>query len=179
MKEKLARYKAQFAEIPEPLQKQVFIRLGFALVFLLLFILVLCMMFDWLTTVPFIGLTIYSVISACLLFRRAVTGGYVVIWGSCRESTVTLIRRRTKSILVDAGEHLVQVMMKQRQKRIPVGAKLEIYVANNTQVYERDGAKLLHTYLAIHIQTGGIKRDEKSKRAIPETENDRGSHPAQ
>jgi len=179
MKEKIARYKAQFTEIPEPLQKQVLIRLGFALVFLLLFILVLCMMFDWLTVVPFIGLSIYSVISAFLLFRRAVMGGYVVIRGRCLESAVTLIRRRTKSILVDDGEHMVQVMMKQRLKRIPGGAELEIYVADNTQVYEKDGAKLLHTYLAIHIKTGGIKRDENSKRTIPETENNRGSHPEQ
>jgi len=179
MKEKLARYKAQFAEIPEPLQKQVLIRLGFALVFLLLFILVLCMMFDWLTVVPFIGLSIYSVISAFLLFRRAVMGGYVVIRGRCLESAVTLIRRRTKSILVDDGEHMVQVMMKQRLKRIPGGAELEIYVADNTQVYEKDGAKLLHTYLAINVKAGGIKRDENSKRTIPETENNRGSHPEQ
>jgi|GEM_PF-369299 len=179
MKEKLARYKAQFATIPEPLQKQVFIRLGFALVFLLLFILVLCMMFDWLTVVPFIGLMIYSIISAFLLFRRSVVGDYVVIRGRCLESTVTLLRRRTKSILMDADEHMVQVMLKQRLKRIPVGTELEIYVASNTQVYEKDGAELLHTYLAIHIQTGGIKRDEKSKRAIPETENNRGTHQAQ
>jgi len=179
MKEKLARYKAQFAEIPEPLQKQVLIRLGFALVFLLLFILVLCMMFDWLTVVPFIGLSIYSVISAFLLFRRAVMGGYVVIRGRCLESAVTLIRRRTKSILVDDGEHMVQVMMKQRLKRIPGGAELEIYVADNTQVYEKDGAKLLHTYLAINVKAGGIKRDENSKRTIPETENNRGSHQEQ
>lgn len=170
MKEKLARYKAQFAEIPEPLQRQVFVRLGFALVFLLLFILVLCMMFDWLTVVPFIGLTIYSIISAFLLFRRAVAGDYVIIRGFCLESTVTLLRRRTKSILVDADEHMVHVMMKQRLKRIPEGSELEIYVASNTQVYEKDGAKLLHTYLAIDIK-GGNKRDEKSKRVIPETEN--------
>lgn len=106
-------------------------------------------------------------------------GDYVVIRGHCLESTVTLLRRRTKSILMDADEHMVQVMLKQRLKRIPVGTELEIYVASNTQVYEKDGAELLHTYLAIHIKTGGIKRDEKSKRAIPETENNRGTHQAQ
>lgn len=170
MKEKLARYKTQFTAIPEPLQKQVFIRLGFALVFLLLFILVLSMMFDWLTIVPFIGLTIYSVISAYLLFRRATAGDYVVIKGHCVESAVTIIRKRTKSLLVEAGEHMVQVMMKQRLKRIPKGAELEIYVASNTQVYEKEGTQLLHTYLAIDIK-GGKKRDEKSERPVPETKS--------
>lgn len=171
MKEKLTRYKAQFAAIPEPLQKQVFIRLGFTLIFLLLFILILCMMSDWLTAIPFAGLAVYSAVSAFLLFHRAAVGGYVVIRGRCLESAVTLVRRRTKSILMETEEHMVQMMMKQRLKRIPEGAVLEVYVASNTQVYEKDGAKLLHTYLAIDMKTGGNKRNEKSKRAVPEAEN--------
>lgn len=171
MKEKLTRYKAQFAAIPKPLQKQVFVRLGFTLMFLLLFILVLCTMFDWLTAVPFAGLAVYSAISVFLLFHRAAVGDYVVIRGCCMESAVTLIRRRTKSILVETEEHMVQVMMKQRLKRIPEGAVLEVYVASNTQVYEKDGAKLLHTYLAIDMKTGGNRRNEKGKRALSETKN--------
>ena len=169
MKIDVPKYKAQFEEMPEPLQKQIFIRLGFALAFLLLFILVLITMSDWLTVVPFIGISIYSAISAYLLFRRTAAGGYVVIQGICVETVGTLVRKRTKSIYLQTEEHMVQVFLRQRLKRIPKGAKLEIYVADNTQVYERDGAKLLHSYLA--IQSIGEKwNGHKSERSVPEVE---------
>lgn len=171
MKGKFERYKAAFSALPEPLQRQVLIRLGFSMVFMLLFVLVLCMMFDWLTILPFFILSGFSLFSAYMLFRRAVAGDYVVIRGRCVESSVTLVRRRTKSILVEADEHMVQVMMKQRLKRIPDGTSLDIYVANNTQVYDKDGAKLLHSYLAIDVK-GGRKKNDKGKRPVSEAEGD-------
>lgn len=151
MKKIVSTYKAQFIAIPDPLKKQIWIRLGFALAFLLLLILVLLAMFDWMAVVPVIFLMIYSVTSAVLLFSRAVAGKYVVIRGRCVEVAVTPIRKRCKSFLVQTDTHLIRLVTKQRSKRIPTGMELEIYVANHTPVYEKDGAKLLHTYLAIHI----------------------------
>ena len=164
MKNKISKYKTQLAEIPAPLQKQVFIRLGFALVFLLLFILVLFTMFDWLTIVPFIALSVYNVISAFMLFHRAVAGGYVVIQGSCVETASTIVRKKTKSVLIETEDHLVRIILRQRLKRIPKGAELEFYVADNTQVFERDGAKLIHTYLAINMKE--TAQSEKSKKPV-------------
>lgn len=170
MKGKIAKHREQFAALPEPLQRQILFRLGFSPLFFLLFILVLYMMYDWLTVIPFAGLSIFSLTAAYILFRRSITGGYVVIRGTCIDSEVTLVRKRTKSVLVETEEHMVRVMLKQRMKRILAGAALDIYVASNTQVYDKDGVKLLHTYLAIDVK-GGIKRD-KGNRPLPETEND-------
>ena len=155
MKTKFSTYKAQFHTIPEPLQKQILIRLGFVLAFLLLFILILSMKFDWLTVAPFIGLSIYSVVSAVLLFQRAVTGKYVVVLGRCTETVETLIRKKTKSILMETDEHTVRVFLRQRTKRIPKDAVLEVYVADNAPVYEKDGIKLLHSYLAFKHERVG------------------------
>ena len=154
MKDKLSTYQAQFTAIPEPLQKQIWFRLGLAMAFLLLFILVLATMADWMAAIPFIGLSVFGIASAGALFSQAVAGRYVVIQGQCIEAATTPIRKRCKSILVQTDRHVVQLMMKQRLKRVPVGVSLEIYVASNTQVYEKDGTQLLHTYLAINIRPG-------------------------
>jgi len=151
MNKSIATYKEQFTAIPDPLKKQVFIRLGLALMFLSVSILAIVSMFDWMAIIPLICLAIYSTFSAGALFSRAVARKYVVIQGRCTEAIVTPIRRRSKSVLVQTNEHMVRLMIKQRLRRILPGVELEIYVADNTQVYEKDGAKLLHAYLAINI----------------------------
>ena len=151
MSNTISTYKARFSAIPEPLKKQVLTRLAFAIMFLLLFALVLIARFGWMSTVPFLCLAIFSAVSARLLLSQAAAGNYVVIRGRCIEVTATPIRKRSKSILVQADDHVIQLMMKQKPKRIPVGVDLEIYVATKTPVYEKDGMQLIHTYLAIHI----------------------------
>lgn len=151
MRDKILQYREQFISLPGPLKKQILTRLGFAVSFALLSALILISMFDWMALIPVVFLMIYSIISAIQLFFRASAGAYVVIRGQCVDVTTAPIRKRSKSILVQTDTHMVRLMMKQRPKRIPVGVMLEIYVANSTQVYEKDGAKLLHTYLAINI----------------------------
>jgi len=168
MKDNWMKYRTQFEAIPEPLQKQILLRLGLVLVFLLLFALVLITMYDWMASVPFIGLSVYSAVSAILLFQRSVAGGYVVIRGRCTEVNSTPIRKRTKSVLVDTEEHLVRVTLRQRLKRIPQGAELEVYVADNTQIYEKAGVKQLHTYITIHMI--GEQHEDKCRRSIQEAE---------
>jgi hypothetical protein len=169
MKMDFAKYGKQLKQLPEPLQKQIFIRFGFALISLLFFALVLNLTTDLLAIVPFIGLAVYSVINAILLYKRGVVGAYVVIRGRCAEASDTLIRKRTKAILLETEEHLVRVILRQRLGRIRVGTEMDIYVADNTQVYDKDGAKLLQNYIAINL-TGG-QQNAESGRSVSGTKN--------
>ena len=166
MKEKITRLKAQSSAMPKPLQREISIRLGFALVFLLLFVFVLILLFDWMSTIPFIVISLFFLISAVLLFHRISCGQYVVVEGICEEVSTTLIRKRAKAILVQTSEHLVQVIIKQRLKKISQGSHVKIYVSSQTQVYDRDGRLFLSGYLAIDIQKGS-QNDEKSGRVTP------------
>jgi len=154
MKEKVQKYKTAFSAIPEPLQKQVYIRLGFTIIFLLLFVLVLSMMFDWLTVIPFIILSLFSLISAGQLFRSAVKGDYVMIEGNCVDVTVTAFRKQTKSVILKTDEHTVQVMIRQRLKQIPKGVSVVVYMAKSTQVFDKNGMMVLHSYIALEIKGG-------------------------
>jgi len=152
MNNRISTFKAQYATIPNPLKKQLLTRIGLALAFFLLSVLVLWAMFDWLAMIPLICLAVFSAIRAYILFSQAVAGEYMIIRGRCIEVTATPIRKRSKSILVQADEHVIRLMVKQRPTRIPVGVELDIYVAANTPIYEKDGADLIHTYLAITLK---------------------------
>jgi len=44
--------------------------------------------------------------------------------------------------------------VKQRLRRIPNGTELAVYVANSTPVYDKDGIKMIHSYLAIDVNRG-------------------------
>ena len=149
MKTFISKYAARLAEIPEPLSKQIYARLGFSLIFFMLFIAVLCIRLDPLTVVPFIGLSLYSLICACLLFFRAAAGGYVVARGRCVEVAETLVRKRTKSVLIETGEHTLRVFSRKGARRIAKGAEIEIYIADDARVYESNGVKLVYSYMAI------------------------------
>ena len=178
MKDKMKRCQEQFAAIPEALQKQIWIRLGFALAFVLLFLFALVLLLDWMSAIPFIALTIYSVISAWILFRRVVAGDYVALEGHCIETTVTSVRKRTKSILLQTEEHAVRVMIRQRLKRISQGASIKLYVSSSTQVYDKDGVWLVPAYLAIEVK-GEKNTHDKSQGAASKTQGNREPDSAQ
>lgn len=161
--------------IPEPLQRQVFIRLGFSIIFLLFFFLLLIMDNSLYTVLPCAALIAFCVIHAYLLSRRAARGGYVIISGICNEAVYTGLRRRTKSVYLQTEEYLVQIAIKQRLKRVPVGTVLDVYVADNTPVYEKDGAKLLYTYLALDYKGG--RRTNGSKSTVSKAERDQDADP--
>lgn len=170
MKEKITKLKAAFAAIPEPLQKQVYIRLGFSTAFLLLFALVLSMAFDWMTVIPFAILSIFSFFSARQLFTRATKGEYVLIEGTCIDAVVSPIRKRTKSVTIQTDEHIVQIILRQRLKQVPKGVAISLYIAKSTQVFDKNGMMVLHTYIAIEIVGGNA--NEKRKRFGREAKSD-------
>lgn len=149
--------KEKLSSLPEPIQKQILIRLGFGAVFLLLFVVVLAMSFDWLTVVPFIILALASVLTAIHLFYQALAGNYVVVKGVCEETAVTPLRKRTKSILLKTEEASVRIKLRQRLRKIPVGSNIVLYIAASTPVYERDGEHHLYSYIAIDIKGGNAK----------------------
>ncbi len=162
-----------FKEIPLPLQKQILIRTAFAAIFLLLFTLLLCTGNDLYTVLPCIAMSVFCVINTFLLYRKAILNEYVVISGECTEVVLTAIRKRTKAIFLKTEEYIVQIMMKQRIHRVPVGTQLDLYVSNNTPVYEKNGAQLLHTYLAIDIKgKGGRRNNVFGKGHLQETGGD-------
>lgn len=145
--------KNEFKKIPEPLQKQILYRLGCGFAVMLVAVALIFSEMDWLSIVSFLVITIFFLISAFLLFRCAVIGNYVVIGGECLDVVLTVVKRRTKMITLRTDDNRkIQVMIKNRLRKIPIGSRIIVYVASNMPVYERGDAHFLNSYLAIETK---------------------------
>jgi hypothetical protein len=141
-----------FKQIPAPLQRQTLIRLGFGAIFLALTGVLAFTVDDMYAWLPCAGVAVFSVVTAISLFRLAALGEYVAISGVCLETGSGSVKRRAKYILLRTGKYTVRVMLHGNVKPIPAGNRLCLYLAKNTAIYEKDGMKLLYTYLALEIK---------------------------
>jgi len=144
-----------FGRIPEPLQRQILYRLGSGVLILLATVALMLYNMDLFSILSCAGIMLFCCTSAFFLFRKAVSGDYVVIVGDCLSVSLTAIRKRTKMVTLKTEDNRkLQVMIKHRAKKIRTGSSVTLYVASNMPIYERDGAHLLHSYLAIEAKEG-------------------------
>jgi membrane-bound ClpP family serine protease len=139
----------EFKNIPEPLQKKILTHTGLGLVSILLSIFLFITLKDFHTGLPGILMFIFFIISAFVLFKKAVTNEYMVIRGQCSEIHVTAIKRHTKAIIINAEGKSIKILMKQRLKKFRQGMMIDVYVDENAPLYETGDGYILQTYLAI------------------------------
>jgi len=149
----------KFKLFPVPLQKQILLRSGLAVAFLILSVMSLIFLRDWSTVLIGTIITGFCVVQALWYFYIADNNKYIVISGQCCDMTVTPIKRRIKSFLlktsVDDKEVFVRVTLRNRLKKFPPGAQLSVYASENTLMREKDGAQQLLGYLAIETKVPG------------------------
>ena len=141
--------KQEFKQMPEPLQKQVFIRIGLGALSAVLFAAALIYTRDIFLTLPFAGIAVFFAAAAFALFRRVVLGEYVAVSGKCAEIGLTALKRRAKYIIMDTDVCKLKVILRSRMRKIPAGTEVKLYIAKNTPVYEQNGSQALYSYLAI------------------------------
>lgn len=154
--------KKVFSDLPRPFQKQILMRIGFGVLFVVVTIALLFTAGDMFTILPAAAMLVFCLGSAFFLFRRGVTGDFVVVSGKCEDMTKTLLTRRIKTIYVKTDQYTLQVSPWQRPRRIPIGAGIELYITPSTPVYERDGVHVLHSYIAMEV-TGGVEKDDQCR----------------
>ena len=139
----------EFKSLPEPLQKQILIRLGLGAVFAVLLVAVVSTVRDIYLWLPCAGLMLFFLVTAILLLRRALLGDYVIIDGECVEVGVTTLKRRAKFLVLETEAGKIKVLMQNRRRKIAVGDGVKLYVAKNTPIYEHNGSQMIYTYIAI------------------------------
>ena len=142
-----------FKQMPELLQKQVLVRLGLCALSIALLAALIVYTGDMFLALPFTGLSAFFAAAAFALFRTAVLGEYVVVSGKCAETSVTVLKRRAKYIVLDTDECKLKVMLRGRMRKIPVGAEVKLYIANKTPIYDHNGLQVLYTYIAMESAT--------------------------
>jgi membrane-bound ClpP family serine protease len=137
--------------MPEPLQRQIFIRLGFGVLFLALSAVLILGADDVSLVLPCAGAALFLAASAFGLFRRTILGEYVIISGTCQSMILTAAKKRIKYMLLKTDTLTIRVAVCGRQRKISEGMIIDLYIAKSTPVYKKDDTVLLYTYLAIDI----------------------------
>ena len=137
----------KFEKIPPPLQKQIIMRCGAALVSLLLMVVSLLLEGNLYLSLSVLLFFAFYGFSALQLLYRAVTDQIVVIRGHCTGLEKTPMRRRIKTLYL-------KIQIAGRLRNVDEGDIITVYTATGTPVYENEGCQQLSTYLAIDILKG-------------------------
>ncbi len=145
----------RFGKMPQALQKQVLFRSGVSFLFWLLFIIILISFQDIYLILPCLLLACYLTGSSIWLFYQSVAGNYMHLQGECIRLETIGIRKRVRSVHLALEQGIVKIPVRQRIRRLSEGDTVNIYVAEKTPVYERDGIYIISSYYAMEIQGGG------------------------
>lgn len=152
--------KEKFLSIPPSLQKQILLRLGGSGAGVAMLILVLAYGGDWRFLLPCIVLALLCLGLAASLYDRCAQEKYVIVEGTCTEIERAPFSRRIKAVYLRNDQHTVKLVGVRKLKNLIVGDMLNVYVADNTAVYEMDGSKIICSYLAIEkgtkVQRGNL-----------------------
>lgn len=144
----------KFKSIPFPLQKQIINRFAAGLLFVFLFLVILFCFWDVYLFLPCVFFAVFLIVNAILLFYNSYKGNYVCVEGICEHIETTGLRKRIKSITLELAENKLKIMIRHRIKRIAVGDTVVVYLAESTQVYDRDDGCLIGSYYALDIGKG-------------------------
>lgn len=141
--------KEKFIQLPAPLRKQILLRCVGAGLGAAMLLIVLIYSRDWRFMVPCAAVAALCLGSAAFLFDRCVRGKYVVISGLCTEIERTPIRKRIKAIYLQTEEHQVKLVGIRPIRNLIEGDTLNLYVAENTPVYNADGCNVICSYITL------------------------------
>ena len=136
-------------QIPAPLRRQILLRCAGAGLGVAMFLIVLIYSTDWRFMVPCAAAAVLCLTSAALLFDRCVQGKYVVITGNCTEIERTSIRKRVKAIYLQTEEHQIKLVGVRPVRNLIAGDTLNLFVVDNTPVYNTDGCNVICSYIAL------------------------------
>ena len=149
--------------MPEPLQKQILVRLGNGVLFFIISIVLIIVSRDIYLLIPCVGAAAIFSTAAILLFRRIVLGEYVVVERTCTEEVLTPVRRRAKYIILHTSAGKLKVALRSRMRKVSAGATVRLYLANDTTIYEQDGCYVIYAYIALHVGTVRKNNNEISE----------------
>jgi len=134
--------------LPEPLQRQILLRLALAALLLFLGLASATIWRDASMLLIIVVAILYAALGIRIVLRD-----YIIIKGICDDATETMIRRRTKAIVlrteIDGKEIKLRIAIRQQFRKVKAGDSLDVYVDAATQIHEWDGEFRLQSYIAI------------------------------
>ena len=141
-----------FQSLPSPVQKQVILRLGGGLLFMILFIIMLIMSRDFTMSLPALVVDIFLFTNVGVILYTFLKGKYISVEGTCLRLDTTEIRKRAKALYIAVDEGVVKIQLKQKIPKTEIGNMIIVYLSEKAPVYEKDDMLILNNYYAIEIR---------------------------
>lgn len=153
--------KETFLKLPAPLRKQILLRLAGAGLGVAMLLLVLAYGGTWQFMLPCVIGAVLGLGSAFLLFDRCAKGKYIRIHAVCTDMEQTAIRRRIKALYLLSEDHRIRLVGIRPIRNLKIGDALDLYLADNTAVYEADGHKVICNYITLVRATTPLETEKK------------------
>ena len=126
----------QFKAIPNPLQKQILIRLSGCGIGIAALLILLVNGGHWQLFFPAVIITLYFLNSTIHLFYRCAEGRYVELRGTCQSIERSVVRKRIKALHIESDGRFIKLIPHQNSGSVNDGDSLIIILADNSSVNE-------------------------------------------
>ena len=143
------RIREAFKTFPAVLQHQILLRLGMALGSSFFFAFCWLLFGEFVFASPFLLLAVWMGYSGIQMFRTIVSGSYTRIRTTCKQVITTAILKRPKAMILSTEKGDLRLRIQQRIRKPEVGEQYDLFLADNTTVYQDETGYIASSYLAI------------------------------
>ena len=143
------RIREAFKTFPAVLQHQILLRLGMALGSSFFFTFCWLLFGEFVFASPFLLLAVWMGYSGIQMFRTIARGSYTRIRTTCKQVITTAILKRPKAMILSTEKGDLRLRIQQRIRKPEVGEQYDLFLADNTTVYQDETGYIASSYLAI------------------------------
>lgn len=108
---------------------------------------------EYIYIVPFALMAAVFFVDAGIVAYAIAKRNFVRISGTCTEVIRTKLLRRVKEIRMNAGEYDLSIIVRRRVRGIELGKPMVLFLSKGLRLYEKDGAYIVCSYLALSEAT--------------------------
>ena len=143
------RIREAFKTFPAVLQHQILLRLGMALGSSFFFTFCWLLFGEFVFASPFLLLAVWMGYSGIQMFRTIARGSYTRIRTTCKQVITTAILKRPKAMILSTEKGDLRLRIQQRIRKPEVGEQYDLFLADNTTVYQDETGYIASAYLGI------------------------------
>lgn len=143
------RIREAFKTFPAVLQHQILLRLGMALGSSFFFTFCWLLFGEFVFASPFLLLAVWMSYSGIQMFRTIASGSYTRIRTTCKQVITTAILKRPKAMILSTEKGDLRLRIQHRIRKPEVGEQYDLFLADNTTVYQDETGYIASAYLGI------------------------------
>lgn len=143
--------KDMYMKLPMLLKKRIMVDTSIAFLAIILFFVVIICFSDINLALPFLILSVFSIVKTAVLFYNCIAGNYLEIKGICSDVEKTHFRKRVKSITVKAEDKKLKLRAHYSIKNISIGDPLIVYISKKTSLHNQNGIYIANEYYGVSL----------------------------